>query len=93
MSQAILSLQEKGVLHQIKDRWWKQKKGGGACTVKASGGVTELSLANVGGVFVVLIAGLAVAFLFALCEFVWKTYKNSDKVGKVVRAYFKTALL
>lgn len=31
LSQAILKLQESGVLHQLKDRWWKQKRGGGAC--------------------------------------------------------------
>lgn len=33
LSKAVLLLQEQGVLDQIQTRWWKQKKGGGACTV------------------------------------------------------------
>ena len=31
LSQAILKLQESGILHSLKDKWWKQKRGGGAC--------------------------------------------------------------
>lgn len=84
LSQAILKLQESGMLHTLKDRWWKQKKGGGQCTddsKKSSSSVTELNLANVGGVFVVLLGGLALAFFVAICEFMWKARKNSpDKV-------------
>lgn len=58
----------------LKDRWWKQKRGGGACTEesKKSSSVTELSLGNVGGVFVVLLGGLSLSFFLAICEFVWK---------------------
>lgn len=33
LSKAVLLLQEKGVLEKIQTVWWKQKKGGGACTV------------------------------------------------------------
>lgn len=35
----------------------------------------ELSLANVGGVFVVLMAGMGLACLIAVFEFVWKSRK------------------
>ena len=34
-----------------------------------------MSLAQVGGVFVLLFAGCAVAMLVALCEFIWKSRK------------------
>ena len=37
----------------------------------ASTAASELGLANVGGVFVVLIGGLATAMLLSLCEFAW----------------------
>lgn len=82
LSQAILQLQEKGTLHTLKDRWWKQKRGGGQCSEESKGGqVTELSLANVGGVFVVLLGGLGLSFLVAICEFMWRARKTtSDKV-------------
>lgn len=35
----------------------------------------ELSLANVGGVFVVLLAGMGIACLIAVFEFIWKSRK------------------
>ncbi|RWS26385.1 glutamate receptor: ionotropic kainate 3-like protein 2, partial [Leptotrombidium deliense] len=79
LSQAILQLQESGTLHTLKDRWWKQKRGGGACADDAKKGssVTELSLGNVGGVFVVLSGGLGFSFLMAICEFMWRARKLS----------------
>ncbi|KAK8395879.1 hypothetical protein O3P69_005772 [Scylla paramamosain] len=53
-------------------KWWK---GEGLCQNEASSakssGAAELGLANVGGVFVVLIGGMAVAALMAVCEFMW----------------------
>ena len=33
ISSAILQLQEAGRLHVLKNRWWKQKRGGGKCDV------------------------------------------------------------
>lgn len=33
MSSAILQLQEGGKLHMLKEKWWKQRKGGGKCKV------------------------------------------------------------
>lgn len=33
LSAAVLKLQEQGTLAQMKRRWWKEKDGGGACTV------------------------------------------------------------
>ncbi|GFT22044.1 glutamate receptor, ionotropic kainate 2 [Trichonephila clavipes] len=80
LSSGILKLQEQGVLHKLKSRWWKQK-GGGKCTDKQSGRVRELTLGNVGGVFVVLIFGLGVSVLIAILEFRWKStqWENSNK--------------
>ncbi|GFU11750.1 glutamate receptor ionotropic, kainate 2 [Nephila pilipes] len=80
LSSGILKLQEQGVLHKLKSRWWKQK-GGGKCTDKQSGRVRELTLGNVGGVFVVLIFGLGVSVLIAVLEFRWKStqWENPNK--------------
>ena len=78
MSGAVLKLQEEGKLHILKTRWWKEKRGGGACrddTSKSSSAANELGLANVGGVFVVLMGGMGVACVIAVCEFVWKSRK------------------
>ncbi|KAG0711541.1 Glutamate receptor ionotropic, kainate 2 [Chionoecetes opilio] len=33
---AVLRLQEGGVLHELKRRWWKEKRGGGTCQMPAA---------------------------------------------------------
>ncbi|GBO31678.1 hypothetical protein AVEN_202030-1, partial [Araneus ventricosus] len=84
LSAGILKLQEEGVLHTLKNKWWKQKDGG-KCTIKQSNTVRELTLGNVGGVFVVLIFDLGVSVVVAFIEFRWKTFqwenpnKNQDQ--------------
>ncbi|CAH1993009.1 unnamed protein product [Acanthoscelides obtectus] len=85
ISGAILKLQEEGKLHILKTRWWKEKRGGGKCldeTTKTSSTANELGLANVGGVFVVLIGGMGVACVIAVCEFVWKSRKTAVEERK-----------
>ena len=44
----------------LKEKWWKQQKGGGQCHVATDSSAAALGLANVGGVFVVLVGGLLV---------------------------------
>ncbi|XP_028173815.1 glutamate receptor ionotropic, kainate 2 isoform X5 [Ostrinia furnacalis] len=78
ISGAVLKLQEEGKLHILKTKWWKEKRGGGSCrddTSKSSSTANELGLGNVGGVFVVLMGGMGVACVIAVCEFVWKSRK------------------
>lgn len=31
LSEAILQLQESGEISRLKTKWWKEKRGGGAC--------------------------------------------------------------
>ncbi|GBP84886.1 Glutamate receptor ionotropic, kainate 2 [Eumeta japonica] len=92
ISGTVLKLQEEGKLHILKTKWWKEKRGGGSCrdeTSKSPSTANELGLANVGGVFVVLMGGMGVACVIAVCEFVWKSRKvavderllNSDQAS------------
>ncbi len=77
-SQAILKLRERGELLILKERWWKQKKGGGQCIddpKKGSRSVTPLKIDNVGGVFIVLLGGLSFSVFVAILEFMWKRKK------------------
>lgn len=78
INEAILKMQEMGILHTLKDRWWKQKHGGGQCTkdkLSDDAAATEMGLDNVGGVFVVLAVGVLLALLIAICEFLWNVRK------------------
>ncbi|XP_043256506.1 glutamate receptor ionotropic, kainate 2-like [Colletes gigas] len=72
ISGAILMLQEKGVLQDLKNKWW-QGHGGGLCAKGIAEPVnsSELGLANVGGVFLVLLFGCCGSFVIAICEFLW----------------------
>merc|ERR1712128_27330 len=67
---------------KLKVRWWKQKRGGGACDAKAGGGgVSPLGLANVAGVFLVTMIGCAVAGFFAFLEFLYGTKQAAKESG------------
>ena len=75
ISAGVLSLQEKGKLKELKIKWWKEKRGGGSCEKEAGGGNAQLSLAQLGGVFIVLVGGMAIAIIIAVFEFAWKRRK------------------
>ncbi|RWS28884.1 glutamate receptor ionotropic: kainate 2-like protein [Leptotrombidium deliense] len=78
ISLAILDLQEKGVIQILYNRWWKS--GATTCSRDEKGKETKanaLGLENIGGVFVVLLTGLAVAIFTAIFEFCWSTKKNA----------------
>ncbi len=82
LDHAILKLMEGGVLHKLKIKWWKQKRGGGACqAVGGGGGVNPLGLSNVAGVFLVTLAGCGCAFIFAIIEFLYGTKMSSQEAG------------
>jgi hypothetical protein len=36
LSEAILQLQESGEISRMKTKWWKEKRGGGKCSVSDS---------------------------------------------------------
>jgi ionotropic glutamate receptor len=64
-------------------KWWERegKDPNKKCDQlddKKKDSANELSLANVGGVFVVLAAGLGLSFFVALFEFIWKARQASD---------------
>ncbi|GIY46872.1 glutamate receptor ionotropic, kainate 2 [Caerostris extrusa] len=78
MSSAILKLQENGKLHVLKDLWWKKMRLSQKCAkddATGSSSASELGLANVGGVFLVLICGVFLGCIIVVFEFVWKSRK------------------
>ena len=78
-------------IFQVK--WWKQKRGGGACQAKGGGGgVAPLGLANVAGVFLVTMVGCGIAALFAVLEFLYGT-RQAAKVGRSKHAGIPTLLV
>ncbi|XP_011878958.1 PREDICTED: glutamate receptor ionotropic, kainate 1 isoform X2 [Vollenhovia emeryi] len=79
ISLVILELQEKGVIQILYDKWWKNM--GDVCTrddKNKESKANALGVENIGGVFVVLLCGLALAILVAILEFCWNSKKNSQ---------------
>lgn len=101
LSEAVLRLQEQGKLTALKIKWWKEKRGGGACSVSPSwsrvseevlisrfgssqassddGGAVALELANVGGVFLLLVMGAFVGILINILQFVLFIKSQADE--------------
>ncbi|XP_034937013.1 glutamate receptor ionotropic, kainate 2-like isoform X2 [Chelonus insularis] len=78
ISLAILELQEKGEIQMLYDKWWKTP--GDTCMRTEKGKENKanaLGVANIGGVFVFLLCGLAFAVLVAIFEFCYNSKKNS----------------
>jgi len=79
---AILKLMEGGTLHKLRVKWWKQKRGGGACQSQGGGGgVAPLGLSSVAGVFLVTMLGCGIATVFAIIEFLYGTNKSAKEAG------------
>jgi len=80
INKAILMLGEKRILHQLKQKWWHDI-GGGKCVADLDKPVStsELGLANVGGVFLVLMCGCGASLIIAICEFLWNIRRVAVK--------------
>ncbi|XP_023321584.1 glutamate receptor ionotropic, kainate 2 isoform X2 [Eurytemora carolleeae] len=81
LDSAILKMQENGDFHKLKNKWWKQKRGGGQCLQSASASVTKLDLANLGGIFLVTLLGCGLAGLVCILELIWGCYQDSQEFG------------
>ncbi|KAJ8957117.1 hypothetical protein NQ318_007333 [Aromia moschata] len=78
ISLAILDLQEKGEIQMLYDKWWKNT--GETCTrndKSKESKANSLGVDNIGGVFVVLLCGLAFAVIIAIFEFCYNSKKNA----------------
>ncbi|XP_067896624.1 glutamate receptor ionotropic, kainate 1 isoform X2 [Heterodontus francisci] len=71
---AILQLQEEGKLHMMKEKWWR----GNGCPEEDNKEASALGVENIGGIFIVLAAGLVLSIFVAIGEFVYKSRRNSD---------------
>ncbi|XP_076246197.1 glutamate receptor ionotropic, kainate 2 isoform X2 [Calliopsis andreniformis] len=79
ISGAILKLQENGILQDLKKKWW-QERGGGLClSSQEPVNSSELGIANVGGVFLVLLFGCCGSFVIGIFEFLWNVRKVAVK--------------
>lgn len=94
ISLAILELQEKGEIQMLYDKWWKNT--GETCTRNEKGKESKansLGVDNIGGVFVVLLCGLAFAVIIAIFEFCYNSKKNALTEKVWARCVFFTHIV
>ncbi|XP_072404646.1 glutamate receptor ionotropic, kainate 3 isoform X2 [Chiloscyllium punctatum] len=72
---AVLQLQEDGKLHMIKEKWWR----GNGCPEEDSKEASALGIQNIGGIFIVLAAGLVLSVFVAIGEFIYKLRKTAER--------------
>ncbi|XP_057319651.1 glutamate receptor ionotropic, kainate 3-like isoform X2 [Microplitis mediator] len=93
LNTAVLQMQESGILSELKKKWWNEKRGGGSCKDEASGSVVkELSLDNVGGVFLVLVVGVSISLLTSAFTMFKDVYDFSRKERVSVKKELKKEL-
>lgn len=77
-SNALLELQEQGVLARLKNKWWNEI-GAGVCGAKSKDdGPSALKMENLSGIYLVLIFGSVLSFVLSFvywCLFVFRKAK------------------
>ncbi|KAK4305191.1 hypothetical protein Pmani_022910 [Petrolisthes manimaculis] len=83
LNDALLKIQEEGKLQMLKNKWWQEKRGGGRChqdtDYRGQPLASQLTLDRIGGVFLLLLAGVGVALVVAVCELICKSRKQASE--------------
>ncbi|KAG5884126.1 hypothetical protein JTB14_009181 [Gonioctena quinquepunctata] len=80
ISLVILELQEKGEIQMLYDKWWKNT--GETCQRNEKGKAfkaNSLGVDNIGGAFVILLCGLALAIILSILEFWYHSRKRTSE--------------
>lgn len=77
LSKSIVELNEGRELSDLKNRWWDSGRAPCEELKDSASATSELGIDKVGGVFVMLGVGVAIASVTAVLEFVWKSMKVS----------------
>ncbi|XP_018368900.1 PREDICTED: glutamate receptor ionotropic, kainate 2-like [Trachymyrmex cornetzi] len=75
INRAIVMINERGLLHKLKIKWWQEREGDLCKKDEINASTHELGMTGLGGVFFVLICGCSASFFIAICEFLWNIPK------------------
>ncbi|XP_060606414.1 glutamate receptor ionotropic, kainate 2-like [Ruditapes philippinarum] len=77
ISKEVVNLQQQQILSKFYTKWWVDKSDIVCEKEEKSKNTNALGVANVGGVFVVLLGGSIFGLLVAILEFLWKVSRNA----------------
>jgi hypothetical protein len=89
---AVLELTENGLLERLKQQWYYERSECTSSGSKDSKQSTELNLANVAGMFYVLIIGLGSSMIIAFFEFLFKAKIDSNRLKQNIREVMRRNL-
>ncbi|XP_055903490.1 glutamate receptor ionotropic, kainate 2-like [Eupeodes corollae] len=87
LNNALLQLQESGVLSKMKSKWWNEV-GTAGCTKKETSEAAKLGMPNVGGIYFVLLVGSLVAAVCSIVDWLFFVFRKARRH----RVPFKDAL-
>lgn len=76
----ILMLLNKRELEKLKERWWKNDEVQSTCQ-KPEDQSDGISIQNIGGVFIVIFVGIAMACVTLIFEYWWYKYRKNPQIG------------
>lgn len=91
LNNALLQLQEQGVLEKMKNKWWNEVGSGICATKEEAPEATALAMDNLEGVFFVLLVGSCCALLYGAVSWVLFIVKKARHF-KVNTTYFKSKI-
>ena len=83
ISTAILELQEKTVLTELKDKWWKKQRGGGVCK-QSKITPNEYGSRSVGGIFIILVKFKHLVFILKVILDLWTNVRNNSCHHRII---------
>lgn len=95
IDETVLKLKEDETIRRLKLRWWQERNiGEEDCSIEDDGKDSELTMQNVGGIFLVLFAGCGIAIIIGLMEFLWNVKRVSinEKVYLLYHVFAESAL-
>lgn len=73
-------LLNKRELEKLKERWWKNDEIQNQCQ-KPEDQSDGISIQNIGGVFIVIFVGIAMACVTLIFEYWWYRYRKNPQIG------------
>jgi ABC-type amino acid transport substrate-binding protein len=89
---AVLHLTENGFLERLKQKWYYERSECSSSGSKDSKQSTPLNLANVAGMFYVLIIGLGSSMVIAFLEFLFKAKLDSNRLNQNIQEVMRRNL-
>ncbi|XP_049872351.1 glutamate receptor ionotropic, kainate 2-like [Pectinophora gossypiella] len=85
---ALLRLQERGELREMKHTWWEKMHGGGACKPVENFESSKLGMSNFLGLFLVLVVGCALGVVLSCCDLAWHAWRHPRDAARSFRRNF-----